>query len=224
MHASGIHKNFPMNGDPVVALAGVDLTVRAGEFLAIMGPSGSGKSTLLHILGCLDRPTSGSLRFLGRDVETLEDRELSRLRREEIGFVFQAYNLVPSLDLLQNVELPSTYGQLPRTRSRERALEAIDRVGLSARIRHRPAELSGGEAQRVAIARALAVQPALILADEPTGNLDTQTGLEILELFEQLHREGSTLIVVTHDETVAARAQQIRRMQDGLLQASEVPA
>ncbi len=224
VHARGIHKTFPMDGESVVALAGVDITVHAGEFLAITGPSGSGKSTLLHILGCLDRPTSGSLRLLGDDVAELDDRSLSRMRREQIGFVFQTYNLVPSLDLLQNVELPAIYSELPRALARKRSLEAIDRVGLSDRTRHRPAELSGGEAQRAAIARALAIEPALILADEPTGNLDTHTGQEILELFEKLHREGSTLIVVSHDEDVARRAQRIMCMRDGLLHTSEVPA
>ena len=221
VEASGIHKSFPMGGQPVIALAGVDLRVGSGDFLALTGPSGSGKSTLLHILGCLDRPTSGSYRLGGRDVSELTDRELSRVRREQIGFVFQTFNLIPDLDLLRNVELPSLYGEMPGEVARERALGAIDRVGLSHRIRHRPAELSGGEAQRAAIARALAIDPLLILADEPTGNLDTRTGEEILDLFEQLNDEGSTLVVVTHDPGVARRARTVLGMRDGRLSETE---
>jgi len=203
------------SGSPVEALRGVDLELDRGDYLAVMGASGSGKSTLMHILGCLDRPTSGSYKLQGREVAELSDRELARVRNDRIGFVFQTFNLVPELDVLENAALPFLYGALARNDALARASHAIERVGLAGRRTHRPAELSGGEMQRVAIARALAIEPALILADEPTGNLDSATGREILELFDTLHADGATVVIVTHDAVVAERAQRVQTMRDG---------
>ena len=204
----------------VHALRGVDLEIESGEFVAIMGPSGSGKSTLMHILGCLDRPSSGTYFLDGRDVSRLRDRELSRLRATRIGFVFQTFNLIHQCDVLENVELPFLYQTVRGREIRRRAREAVDRVGLGPRAHHRPAELSGGEMQRAAIARAIVVAPLLILADEPTGNLDTQTSEEILKLFRDLNRGGATLAVVTHDREVAGRADRIISLRDGALDNS----
>ena len=197
------------------ALDGLDLHVRKGEFVAVVGPSGCGKSTLLHLLGALDRPTSGLCRIDGRPTNGLSDAELSALRGAKIGFVFQAFNLLPRLSSVDNVCLPMTYAGMPRTERRERARRLLESVGLSAKLKSTPLELSGGERQRVAIARALANDPPALLADEPTGNLDTHTGHGVLELFERLHREGKTIVLVTHDTGIAARAQRIIRIQDG---------
>jgi len=213
--ARGLTKRYVMGAATVDALAGVDFDVARGDYKAIMGKSGSGKSTLLHLLGCLDRPTNGSYELAGVDVASLSDRELSRLRNERIGFVFQTFNLVAELSVLENVTMPFLYGDVTQRDARDRAEQAIERVGLAARSSHRPAELSGGEMQRVAVARALAIEPLLILADEPTGNLDSKTGQEILALFDALHAEGTTLVVVTHDASVAARAQETLVMRDG---------
>jgi putative ABC transport system ATP-binding protein len=200
---------------PVYALRGVDLSIPRGQYLAVMGPSGSGKSTLMNILGCLDRPTSGRFLMAGQDVATMSDHDLSQVRGKHLGFVFQAFNLIPQLTVLGNVQVPLFYQALPRRQRLTWATEAIDRVGLKDRMHHRPAELSGGQMQRVAIARALVNRPSLLLADEPTGNLDSTTGTAILDFFGELHDQGLTLIMVTHDESIARRCQRVVRLKDG---------
>jgi putative ABC transport system ATP-binding protein len=215
---------YPRGATEVVALAGVSLEVREGEKLAIMGPSGSGKTTLLSILGCLDRPTRGEHFFDGRRVEALGDDELSRLRNRSIGFVFQAFHLIPQLTVAENVETPLLYGGTSPAGWRPRALRALERVGLAARADHRPTELSGGEAQRAAIARALVTEPRLVLADEPTGNLDTATGEEIAALLDDLHARGRTVVIVTHNESLARRAERVVRLRDGRIEAEERPS
>jgi putative ABC transport system ATP-binding protein len=206
----------------VEALAGIDLRIDPGEFVAVMGASGSGKSTLMNILGCLDRLTDGSYRLDGRDVSAMGDDELSRIRREKIGFVFQAFNLISELSSIENVEVPLFYQGVPRSERRHLARRCIEQVGLAGRAHHRPSELSGGEQQRVAIARALVNSPAVIMADEPTGNLDSKTGQSILELLSELHAEGLTLIMVTHDERVADHCQRIVRLADGCVESDVV--
>ena len=210
-----VERVYPRGSGRVVALAGVDLEIRPGEKLAIMGPSGSGKTTLLSILGCLDRPTSGAHLFDGRAVEGLDDDALSRLRNREIGFVFQAFHLIPQLTVAENVETPLQYAGVPEAEWRPRALRALERVSLAARADHRPNELSGGEAQRAAIARALVTRPRLLLADEPTGNLDSATGEEIAALLDELHAGGATVVLVTHNEALGRRAQRVVRLRDG---------
>jgi len=207
----------------IAALADVSLDIREGEKLAIMGPSGSGKTTLLSILGCLDRPTHGEHLFEGRTVADLDDDTLSQLRNRAIGFVFQSFHLLPHLSVAENVETPMHYGQRPAREWRPRALEALSRVGLGARADHRPSELSGGEAQRTAIARALVVEPRLLLADEPTGNLDTATGGEIAALLDELHAQGSTIVLVTHNEALARRAERVVTLRDGHVEREEHP-
>jgi putative ABC transport system ATP-binding protein len=214
---------YPRGATEVVALAGVSLEVRAGEKLAIMGPSGSGKTTLLSILGCLDRPTRGEHLFDGRRVEGLSDDELSRLRNRSIGFVFQSFHLIPQLTVAENVETPLLYEGAPPHTWRGRALRALERVGLAARADHRPTELSGGEAQRAAIARALVTEPRLLLADEPTGNLDTATGEEIAALLDELHARGGTVVLVTHNEALARRAERVVRLRDGRVESEGRP-
>jgi putative ABC transport system ATP-binding protein len=214
---------YPRGAAEVVALAGVSLEVREGEKLAIMGPSGSGKTTLLSILGCLDRPTRGEHLFDGRRVAALSDDELSRLRNRSIGFVFQAFHLIPQLTVAENVETPLLYERAPPSEWRPRALAALERVGLAARADHRPTELSGGEAQRAAIARALVTEPRLLLADEPTGNLDSATGEEIASLLDELHARGRTVVLVTHNEALARRAQRVVRLRDGRVESEERP-
>ena len=214
---------YPRGTTEVVALAGVSLEVREGEKLAIMGPSGSGKTTLLSILGCLDRPTRGEHFFDGRRVEALGDDELSRLRNRSIGFVFQSFHLIPQLTVAENVETPLLYEGTSPAGWRPRALRALERVGLAARADHRPTELSGGEAQRAAIARALVTEPRLVLADEPTGNLDTATGEEIAALLDDLHARGRTVVIVTHNESLARRAERVVRLRDGRIEAEERP-
>jgi len=204
-------------GVEVTALRDVSLTVEEGQYLAIMGPSGSGKSTLLNLLGCLDRPSSGHYILGGQDVSGLSDSELSEVRGRRIGFVFQSFNLIPQLTALDNIEVPLFYQQVPRRERRRRGEELAERVGLGPRARHKPMELSGGEQQRVAIARALANDPLIILADEPTGNLDSRTGQEILAIFDDLSSRGRTLIIVTHDESVGRRTHSIVRVADGLV-------
>jgi len=215
IEAMGIHKDFSIGSADIHVLKGIDSYIGRGEFVAIMGPSGSGKSTLLYILGCLDRPTSGTYLLEGRDVSQASDKELSQLRANQIGFVFQTFNLLPHLSLVDNVGLPFLYSALDDRTAKERVMSAIQRVGLADRLKHRPTELSGGEMQRVAIARALAIEPNLILADEPTGNLDSKTSLEILALFQRLNESGSTIVMVTHDREVASHAQRVLVLKDG---------
>jgi putative ABC transport system ATP-binding protein len=205
----------------VAALRGVDLQVGVGESLAITGPSGSGKSTLLSLLGCLDRPSFGEYRLGERSVGALDDHALSRLRNRTIGFVFQAFHLIPELTILENVETPLLYGGVPPAEWRARALRCLEKVGLGHRAGHRPAELSGGEAQRAAVARALVMEPPVLLADEPTGNLDSVTGEEIAGLLAGLHGEGRTVIVVTHNEALARRARRVVRLRDGRIESEE---
>ncbi len=208
-------------GLEVAALQGIDLTVEPGDYLAIMGPSGSGKSTLLNLVGCLDRPTSGRYILGGQDVSALSDSDLSEVRGQRIGFVFQSFNLIPQLTALDNIEVPLFYQRIHRRERRRRSLELAERVGLGNRARHKPMELSGGEQQRVAIARALANDPLIILADEPTGNLDSRTGQEILAIFDDMATRGRTLIIVTHDEAVGRRTHSIVRVADGKVVAQE---
>ena len=221
MQLHGIAKVYARGARTVEALRDVSLTVRAGESVAVTGPSGSGKSTLLSILGCLDRPTRGRYALDGEDVSGMEDRALSRVRNRRIGFVFQSFHLIPQLTVVENVETPLLYSPRPVGEWRERALACLAKVGLAHRVDHRPAELSGGEAQRVAVARALVCDPAVLLADEPTGNLDSATGEEIAALLEAVHAEGRTLVVVTHNEGLARRARRIVRLRDGRVEGVE---
>ena len=213
--ARDLHKDYPMNGAAVHALRGASLEVETGEYVAIAGPSGSGKSTLLQLIGGIDAPSSGSVELLGTRLDSLSDRELTRLRLTRLGFVFQRFHLLPVLTAIENVELPMAEAGLARRERRARASELLTYVGLEQRAGHRATQLSGGEMQRVAIARALANRPALLLADEPTGELDAATGTEILSLFRRLNRDGTTLVVVTHDERLAAEASRVIHMLDG---------
>ena len=212
-------KTYDMGVTAVHALSEVDLCVATGEYVAIMGPSGSGKSTLLNILGCLDVPTSGSYALGKVLVSELADDDLARIRNQEIGFVFQTFNLLPRANALGNVELPLIYSGLPARQRREQAARALDSVGLAERIEHRPNELSGGQKQRVAIARALVNKPSIILADEPTGALDSRTGDEIMDLFDQVHAAGNTILLVTHEEHLARRSRRIVRFRDGRIES-----
>ena len=214
-------KSYEMGDTEVHALRGVSLAIRRNEFVAIMGPSGSGKSTLMNMIGCLDTPTSGSYLLEGQDVSGMSDRELAEVRNRRIGFVFQTFNLLARATVLGNVELPLVYGGLPRAERRRRATEAIGQVGLGDRIHHKPNELSGGQRQRVAIARALVNRPSIILADEPTGNLDSATGEEIMRIFDALHAGGQTIILVTHEDDIAAHARRVVRLKDGLVELDE---
>jgi putative ABC transport system ATP-binding protein len=219
---AGLTRLYRMGAETIHALRGVSLQIRRNEYLAIMGPSGSGKSTLMNMLGCLDTPTAGRYEFAGRNVAAMDDNELAEIRNREIGFVFQTFNLLPRSDALHNVELPLIYGGVPRSERIDRARYALENVGLGDRLHHRPNELSGGQRQRVAIARALVTRPSIILADEPTGNLDSKTGAEIMELFERLYEAGNTMIVVTHEEDVARHARRIVRLRDGLIESDEL--
>ncbi len=217
-----VTKLYRMGTEVVHALRGVALQVRRNEYLAIMGPSGSGKSTLMNMLGCLDTPTAGHYEFNGRDVSSMSDDELAAIRNREIGFVFQTFNLLPRSTSLHNVELPLIYAGMPPGRRREQARLALENVGLGDRMHHKPNELSGGQRQRVAIARALVNHPSIIHADEPTGNLDSKTGEEIMLLFDQLYDQGNTIIVVTHEEDIAAHARRTIRLHDGLIASDRV--
>ena len=210
-----LRREYKMGGEVVHALAGVDLTIRRYEFVAIMGPSGSGKSTLMNLIGCLDTPTSGEYWLNGHRVSELGDDELARIRNKEIGFVFQTFNLLPRASALANVELPMVYAGVGARERRERAAATLEKVGLGGRMHHRPNELSGGQRQRVAIARALVNKPSILLADEPTGNLDSATSVEIMELFETLYRQGQTIILVTHEPDIAEHAKRQIILRDG---------
>src|ERR1700736_3497372 len=218
-----ITKDYVMGEEIVRALRGVSLQIHTNEYLAVMGPSGSGKSTLMNMLGCLDTPTSGRYEFNGRNVKDMDDDELAAIRNREIGFVFQTFNLLPRADSLRNVELPLIYAGMDPDSRRERAVQALTDVGLADRIHHKPNELSGGQRQRVAIARALVNNPSIILADEPTGNLDSKTGDEIMALFDDLHANGNTIIVVTHEPDIAEYAHRVVTIRDGVI-ASDHPS
>lgn len=223
IETKGITKVYKMGKTEVHALGGVDLAIEEQEYVAIMGPSGSGKSTLMHILGCLDTPTSGTYLLDGKETQNLSEEDLAEIRNREVGFVFQTFNLLPRLRTSENVELPLIYSPIKPRERHKRALEILERVGLLERARHRPTELSGGERQRVAIARALVGNPRVIFADEPTGNLDTKTGNEIMALFASLHKEGRTLIVVTHDPEVSDYTDRILKIRDGKLENDGSP-
>ena len=216
-----ISRRYEMGSETIHALREVSLDIARGEYVAIMGPSGSGKSTLMNLIGCLDTPTSGQYELNGVQVSEMDDNQLAEVRNREIGFIFQTFNLLARSDALRNVELPLIYAGVPSEERRQVALDALRNVGLADRIHHKPNELSGGQRQRVAVARALVNKPSILLADEPTGNLDTKTGNEILALFEELSRKGNTLIVVTHEEDVARHARRIVRIRDGLIASDE---
>jgi putative ABC transport system ATP-binding protein len=217
-----ITKTYRLGEVDITVLSGVSLNVKSGELIAIMGPSGSGKSTLMNIIGCLDRPTSGIYRFEDRDISAMTDDELASIRNVKIGFVFQTFNLLPRFTALKNVEVPLIYSAVPGRLRRERAIPLLEKVGLADRMNHRPTELSGGQQQRVAIARALVNHPPLLLADEPTGNLDSRSGAEILNILVDLNKQGVTIIIVTHDQSVAARCRRTIKLMDGRIISDEV--
>ena len=221
INMEGVRKHYPAGEGVVRALDGIDLRIEEGAYVAVMGPSGSGKSTLMNVLGCLDVPTSGRYRLHGQEVGALDDDRLSDLRNREIGFVFQSFNLLPRLNALENVALPLEYAGVRKDERLRRAAEALRQVGLADRMTHRPDALSGGQRQRVAVARALVTHPSLILADEPTGNLDTAATAEVMKLFDAIHRTGNTVILVTHEEAVARHAQRIVRLRDGKIESDE---
>ncbi|MFO8099926.1 MAG: ABC transporter ATP-binding protein [Salinibacter sp.] len=221
IEVTDLTKRYMMGTQEVWALDGVTLSIEEGEYVAVMGPSGSGKSTFMNMLGCLDTPTGGAYHLRGEDVSTFSDNELAEIRNREIGFVFQTFNLLPRVNCLRNAELPLIYAGMPRAERRERAAEALRNVGLGDRLDHRPNELSGGQRQRVATARALVNRPSLLLADEPTGNLDTETGDEIMQLLEGLHRQGNTILLVTHEEVIAHHARRVIHLRDGKLEREE---
>lgn len=217
-----IVKKYIMGDEELYALKDISITINRNEYVAIMGPSGSGKSTLMNILGCLDSPTSGRYELAGTNVSELDDAELAAIRNKEIGFVFQTFNLLPRSNALHNVELPLVYAGKPRSERIELAVEALKKVGLEDRMKHKPNELSGGQRQRVAIARALVNNPSILLADEPTGNLDSKTGDEIMELFDKLHESGNTIIVVTHEDFIAEHSHRIVKLRDGLIESDNI--
>ncbi len=217
-----IAKIYEMGTEKVYALRDVSISIHKNEYVAIMGPSGSGKSTLMNILGCLDTPTSGHYYFSNEDVSSMDDNDLAEIRNRQIGFVFQTFNLLPRASALKNVELPLVYAGVPSSQRYERAKKSLEDVGLGDRITHKPNELSGGQRQRVAVARALITNPSIILADEPTGNLDTKTGEEIMALFGELWKRGNTIILVTHEEDIALHAKRIVRLRDGLIESDKI--
>jgi putative ABC transport system ATP-binding protein len=222
IQAIEVKKEYVMGTQTVHALRGVSFEIMKNEYVAIMGPSGSGKSTMMNVIGCLDTPSSGSYILNGTNVNTLTDNELAAIRNKEIGFVFQTFNLLPRSTALANVELPLIYAGMKHSERRKRAIEVLERVGLADRMDHKPNELSGGQRQRVAVARALVNNPSILLADEPTGNLDSKTGVEIMQLFEELHAQGNTIILVTHEEDIAMHAHRIIRLRDGLLESDKL--
>jgi len=215
----GIRRDFPLGQEIVKVLKGIDLDIKKGDYVALMGPSGSGKSTLMNILGCLDTPTDGFYELNGVDVSSMSDDELAEIRNKEIGFVFQTFNLLPRTTALDNVALPMVYAGASKSEREKRAKEVLRDVGLSDRMDHKPNQLSGGQRQRVAVGRALVNHPSIILADEPTGNLDSKTSIEIMELFDEIHRNGNTVIVVTHEEEIAEHAHRIIRLRDGMVES-----
>lgn len=217
----GLTKWYKIGNETIKALNGVNLDIYKNEYVALMGPSGSGKSTLMNILGCLDTPTEGSYKLNGPDVAQLSDNELAEIRNKEIGFVFQTFNLLPRYSSLENVALPLVYAGKPKEERNKRAQTVLQQVGLGDRVQHKPNELSGGQRQRVAVARALVNSPSIILADEPTGNLDTKTSYEIMALFDEIHKNGNTIIVVTHEEDIARHAHRIVRLRDGIIESDE---
>jgi putative ABC transport system ATP-binding protein len=219
-----IIRDFKLGSQTVHVLKGINLDIKKGEYVALMGPSGSGKSTLMNLLGCLDTPTSGSYKLAGRDVSQMKDNDLAEIRNKEIGFVFQTFNLIPRQTALQNVALPLVYAGEKKEARISQAKNILDEVGLSDRMDHRPNQLSGGQRQRVAIGRALVNSPSIILADEPTGNLDSTTSLEIMKLFDEIHKNGNTLIVVTHEEEIARYAHRIIRLRDGMIESDQAQA
>jgi len=221
---SGVRKTYRSGAIEFEALRGIDLDIHRGEYVAVMGPSGSGKSTLMNVLGCLDVVTAGSYRLAGADVEELDEGELARIRNREIGFVFQGFNLLPSLSAWRNVELPLVYAGVAKDERRERAALALERVGLGDKLDNKPGELSGGQQQRVAVARALVGEPTMILADEPTGNLDSVSSADVLALFQELHEAGRTIVLITHELEVAEHAGRVVKVRDGLLQHDEAVA
>jgi len=222
IQAIDVKKEYVMGTQTVHALRGVSFEIMKNEYVAIMGPSGSGKSTMMNVIGCLDTPSSGSYILNGTNVNTLTDNELAAIRNKEIGFVFQTFNLLPRSTALANVELPLIYAGMKHSERRKRAIDVLERVGLADRMDHKPNELSGGQRQRVAVARALVNNPSILLADEPTGNLDSKTGIEIMQLFEELHAQGNTIILVTHEVDIAMNAHRIIRLRDGLLESDKL--
>ena len=216
---TNIKRDFPLGNEIVYVLKGIDLEIKKGEYVALMGPSGSGKSTLMNILGCLDTPTSGTYILNGKHVSEMQDDELAGIRNKEIGFVFQTFNLMPRTTALDNVALPMVYAGFSKSERIERATEVLKQVGLDDRMDHKPNQLSGGQRQRVAVARALVNKPSIILADEPTGNLDSKTSVEIMNLFNEIHTNGNTVILVTHEEDIAAYANRIIRLRDGIIES-----